>query len=271
MKVFLFALLVSGPLFAANLELKNHGKPFKSLSREEMNLLVKSETWEVRDEHEGKNVRQKYLGFPFWRLLEKVYGRELAKAEEVLFTCSDGYTPSVPIAKIKRHQSLLAVEKSDGKPFTFIEVETKKEISYGPYYLVWENLKDPELKNAHNADWPYQVVSVDLITFADRFPKLAPPMKSSEKVKNGFLAFRRNCVQCHKVNGEGGDKAIELNTPVSVTEYWKEDWLKKWITDPSKVRPTAMMPPIGEEANVKENVDNIVEYLKAMAKHKKGT
>ncbi len=69
------------------------------------------------------------------------------------------------------------------------------------------------------------MTTIDLISFSERFPNMSPPKNSSEKAKKGFLAFHKYCLSCHTINGEGGEKSIELNYPVSVTEYIKASWL----------------------------------------------
>jgi mono/diheme cytochrome c family protein len=118
--------------------------------------------------------------------------------------------------------------------------------------------------------WPYQVVGVDLVTFAERFPNLAPPKASAAGVNRGFLIFRQECATCHTINGEGGNKAPELNYPTSVTEYFKEAWLRKWITEPTSLRYNTTMPALNKnDPHWKRHLDDVVAYLKAMAGNKK--
>lgn len=268
--LFLFAIL-SLTLHAdpQPLALKKHGTPLTQLTREELTLKIPLETVEVADEHEGGAIT-KYRGFPFLKILETLYGKDLNNADELLFTCADGYQPSVPLAKFREHKAILTVEKSDGSPFRFTDPHKKEEISYGPYYLVWENLKDAGLKGRSQADWPYQVVAIDIIRFSERFPGIAPPAKSSPQTVRGFLAFRAHCLQCHKINGEGGDKVFDLNYPVSVTEYWREDWLKRWIDNPAQIRPSTAMPALASDTPDRaRTIQNLVAYLKTMAKNKR--
>src|SRR5690606_13586877 len=117
------------------------------------------------------------------------------------------------------------------------------KVVLGPYYLVWENLQDLRMREEGAVGWAARIRSIELIKFADRYPKMAPPAEAPKPVREGFLAFRKHCMACHTINGEGGAKGdssqkslLELNYPVSVTEFIKPDWLEKWIDEPRKVR-----------------------------------
>ena len=117
---------------------------------------------------------------------------------------------------------------------------------------------------------PYQLVGIDLISFREKFPNLYPGANPSASVKQGFLNFRKHCLNCHTINAEGGGKAAELNVPMSVTEYWQPGMLKKWILSPTSIRLNTPMPGLSEDVPTREKVaSDIVGYLKAMAKHKK--
>ena len=97
----------------------------------------------------------------------------------------------------------------------------------------------------------------------------APPKNSSAAVKRGFGEFREHCFACHKVNGDGGDKSFDLNRPVSVTKYWKDDWLKKWILNAPDIRPGTTMPALVVQGNEGDKIaDDIIAYLKAIASPK---
>jgi mono/diheme cytochrome c family protein len=245
-----------------------HGKPLKTLTRQDLDQLVPTKKLRVNELHTKESIE--YVGYPFRALLEKVYGKELKAGEELLFTCLDGYQPSIALARALKHNALLATGRTDGKKFEFPNADKKGEITaYGPFYLVWDNVTDKALQKEGNETWPYQLSGVDLIRFSDKFPKLSPPTNSSAQAKAGFVVFRSQCLQCHKINGEGGDKGIELNYPMNVTEYWKEKALIQWMDNPRLIRYDATMPAVNPEyPNREQMFREIVAYLKAMAKHK---
>ncbi len=159
----------------------------------------------------------------------------------------------------------------DKKEFTLLnKLQNNELVGLGPFYLVWDNIAHPELKTEGESDWPYQVTTVDLISFSDRFPNMAPPNGSSDEVKSGFLSLRKHCMPCHTINGEGGGKAVELNYPVSVTEYLKEPWLIRWIDNPTSIRYNTTMPALNPNAKDRETIiRNIIAYLKAMKNNKR--
>jgi len=85
---------------------------------------------------------------------------------------------------------------------------------------------------------------------------------------------------CHTINGQGGGKAPELNYPVSVTEYFKPEYLKQWIDSPASLRYNTTMPALAAEIPEREKViAEIIAYLTAMkdvkrmrpARNSKGT
>src|SRR5690606_35179343 len=136
--------------------------------------------------------------------------------------CKDGYQPSIPVAKFLTYDAYLAVASADNTSFTLNNtLQNHEVVELGPIYLVWDNLKSPALLNEGAADMPYQIISIELTTFATRFAGMFPPTDVSTETRQGFLHFRKYCMACHTINGQGGGKAPELNYPVSVTEYFK--------------------------------------------------
>jgi cytochrome c2 len=194
----------------------------------------------------------------------------LVSSKDIYITCTDGYKPSIPVVKFLKYDSYLVFKGGSKENFTLINKNQNSEfIELKPFYLVWDNLKHPELMKQGAYDFPYQIESVDLISFEQSFPKMSPPISSSESVNNGFIAFRKYCSTCHSINGEGGSKATELNYPVNVTEYFEKKWLKIWIENPGSIRFNTKMPALNLDTGNKEKViNNIVEYLKAMKEKK---
>ncbi len=247
---------------------KEKGKLIKTLTFKEMTALASPETIKVNEKHEMREVE--YRGVSFSVLLDQVYGKKWRMAEELLFTCTDGYQPSVPSEKFARFPNYLAYERV-GQDFILAnKLQNEAKINLGPFYLIWENLKTEAMRAEDLSDWPYQVVSVDLISFQDKFPNLAPPQGSSSQQKRGFLVWRRQCMTCHTINGEGGKKAPELNYPANVLEYYNEKWLKKWISEPTQIRLNTTMPAFNREAKDREaQIQAVIAYLKAMGKKKR--
>jgi cytochrome c2 len=253
---FIGLLVWSSLGFAANLDLNA------------LKASIPSQTVRVFDPLEKKEIE--YVGLPLKAVLDKTFGPDWKKREEALFICSDGYRAPVSIQRIQEHDAFLAFERKGSDRFAITEKVAKpREVDVGPFYLVWENIHDQVTKAEGGNGWPFQVVGIDLITFAERYPGLTPPAKASASAKRGYEVFRKHCVSCHALDGQGGKLGPELNTPVSVTEYFKEPWLKKWIINPSALRAGTSMPavvPAGPEQGRK--VDDLIAYLKTMSKKK---
>lgn len=268
--VLVAMFIFTSAAFAADdtvLSFSARGKPVAQLSMTELRQKVPTAQITVWEPHEDKNVT--YEGFDIARLFDAVYGEAWKTIDEALFTCVDGYQPVLPMDRFSRHVGYLVYRRLDQDVFNVQNrFEGQSDVPLGPFYLVWDNLHSDALRAQGASGWPYQVVGVDLVNFADRFPRLSPPKDASEKTKKGFLAFRENCMACHSINGEGGNKAPELNYPMSVTEYLSDAWIRKWLMDPRSVRYNATMPAFASHPDPDALVDDVLAYLKAMALHK---
>jgi cytochrome c2 len=236
----------------------------------ELERRVPPHTVRVHDPYEDREIAFRALAFD--QVLDAVYSPDWREAEELLFTCRDGYQPTLPVQRAIRHTAWLAFERPD-EDFALHKLESgeRRDVPLAPYYLVWENLDDPAIRYDGDLGWPYQLVGIDLIRVADRFPKLTPPADASAEAHAGFTAFRLYCSRCHAVNGEGGTLGPELNTPVSPVEYRDRAWLRRWIDDPGAVLPNARMPRLNPAlANRDAVIDEIIAYLEAMARSRRG-
>jgi hypothetical protein len=252
--------------FMSTLTFKNRGELVGSFTLAELKAKLAPTDVSVIEPH--YNSEMIYRGFPARELFDLVYGNGWRESEEVLFTALDGYQPSIPVQKFIEHTGYVTYKMPNYSDFQIIKVFTNRTApgtfevaNLGPFYLVWENIEDEDAPSGE--DFPYQVVSIDLITFAERFPNMAPPPDSGEKVKRGFLQFRQHCMVCHMINGQGGTRGPDLTY---VTQKISDDEkLKQWIINPQDevMRPLEAELASGEDVNVV--TDEIVAYLKAMA------
>ncbi len=252
---------------AANaiIEFKNKGKIVKSLQLDEFDVITNKDRLKIFEVHEKRE--RTYQAYPVRPIFDQIFGKQWRKAEEIVFSCKDGYQPSIPVAKFLAYDAYFAFASADSSPFILHNALQNNEIAkLGPIYLIWDNLKVPELLDEGASDMPYQIVGIELTTFATRFPDLFPPTGTSTAIQQGFLHFRKYCIACHTINGQGGNKAPELNYPTSVTEYIKPEYLKRWIDDPSDIRYNTTMPALAAEIPEREKViEEITAYLKAMS------
>ncbi len=261
-------LLVAGSAAAAN-TLDFHGASKPGWSRAELAERVPAQPVRVWDPYELREIELE--GFAMNAVLDATFGVSWRQGDELLMTCLDGFQPSIPVQRFLQHQAWLAFRRLDQPDFNLVkhDVTPPVQVDAAPYYLVWTNLDDPQVRAEGDLGWPYQLVAIEPVDFQTRFPKLAPPPSSPEPVRQGFLAFRGYCLQCHSINGEGGRVGPELNYPMNVTEYWQPPALRRWILDPPSVRSRAAMPAVAPGlADREQMVRAVIAYLEAMSAKK---
>lgn len=253
-----------GSVINAAIEFKNKGKMVRTLHLHELDQFASSSSLKIFEVHEQRG--RIYRVYPARILLDQIFGKNWREEEEIIFFCADGYQPSIPVAKFLAYDAYFAFASADEAPFQLDNIlQNTEKVELAPLYLVWDNLKSPELLQEGASDMPYQITGIELSSFAARFPALFPPKNTSPAVKRGFEHFRKYCIACHTLNNQGGGKAPELNYPVSVTEYIKPAYLKRWIDHPASIRSNTTMPPLAAEIPARERViEEIITYLRAM-------
>jgi cytochrome c2 len=231
--------------------------------------LAKPTRVRVFEPYEGREVE--FDALPFAPLLDAIYGTDWRSEEELLFTCSDGYQPTVPVQRALMYDAWLAFARLDQPDFSIQKLESgsRKRIDLSPFYLVWDNLTDDSLRRDGDYGWPYQLVGIDLVRTRDRFPRTAPPGDAPAEALAGYRAFRVHCSRCHAINGQGGSIGPELNSLASPVEIRDADWLRRWIDDPSRLLPTARMPRLNPQlADREQTIEDLLAYLRAMSARK---
>jgi cytochrome c2 len=238
-----------------------HGKPIAQ--RSFVDLQHEAVVLRVFEPHEQRE--REYRAVRMRDLLTRLYGEQWKNPDDVLvFTCSDGYQPAIPTENFVQQEAYLALGAADQNPFELHDQDSVPVVPLGPSYLIWQNLDEPSLRADTAHDWPYQVVSIDLVSFAERYPGLVPPSSASAQARRGFGYFRHYCLVCHQMNGEGGTKGPDLS---QVANRWKDHQLmQRFILNPSAVSPGSAMPGLPDTVKDREAlVADIVKYLEAMA------
>ncbi len=251
------------------LDFQNEGKNMKTLALGELTELVEPRRVDVFEPYE--QAKATFEALPLEDVLDAVYGPIWRERDAILFTCRDGYQPTIPTRRVQRHPAFLAISRPGGAGFTIDKVEqgARKRIDLGPYYVIWSNLTDDRIRIEGDYGWPYQVTGMDLVSFRSRFGDMIPKGNTSRSVLEGFEAFVVHCSRCHAINGRGGTIGPELNYPANPTEYMKIDWLRKWIDDPTELRLAPRMPPLNPALPDRERIiADIISYLEAIAPHK---
>ncbi len=255
---------------ARGLSFALHSEPVATRDVDELRQAHEVRTIRVYEPYEEREVSFEAVAFD--AVLDAIYSSDWRTQEELLFTCSDGYQPTVPVGRVLEHKAWLAFDRADEDGFSILKLESGslRRVTLSPFYLIWENLDDPQVRQEGDYGWPYQLVGVDLIRTRDRFPKMVPPEGASRDALAGFAAFRMYCSRCHAINGEGGAIGPELNYPLSPVEYRESAWLRRWIDDPSQILATSRMPRLNPGlADRDQTISNILAYLEAMSKTKR--
>lgn len=206
-----------------------------------------------------------YRGLPLPAVLDRVLGTDWRTADAVEFVCADGYRASIEVAHLLAHRAWLAHARADGRAFELDNRLQGETVALGPFYLVWDTLGDEAVRARGAAPWPYQVVAVAPVSLAAHFARAMPPAEASADARRGFDIARRLCLHCHTMNGDGGGKAGELNTPALARRYANDAWLTAWLVAPASLKPGTTMPaleaPTGERA---DTLAAVKAWLRAM-------
>ncbi|GAB4437480.1 MAG: cytochrome c [Turneriella sp.] len=234
------------------------GKKLVSLS--ELRLSAGDREVEVEDHYLKRRVS--YRALPLASLL-----RAWAPAgpyDEILFHCADGYEARASRVDLEqgRLDSFFLAYGEGGERFRSRILQGKEQVSPEPFYAV---STDPQ--GYATLSWPYEVVGVEFIRFAEKYPGLLPDAVAQNPVtRAGFDLFRKECLRCHSLNLMGGEIGPELNVPRNITEYRDSAYLRAFIRNASAFRARSKMPPFTDLSETE--LESILYYLVRMKMHK---
>jgi cytochrome c2 len=226
----------------------------------------------VWDPQENAEVR--YWAMPLPALLDALLGPAWRQASDVLGVARDGYSAPIAVSRLVRKPSWLAVARLDAagaqQPLR-MQPKDRPAIDGGPFYIIWDSLGDAAVRAEGDHGWPYQLVRIEVVDLAQRYPGLAVPAAalasaadSGAAAMRGQQIFARYCLPCHAVGGNGGRVGPELVVPVGVVHTWQPRWLAAWIDDPLQVRADAKMPrPPLPEGDRRGHIADVIAYLQA--------
>lgn len=236
-----------------------------SLSKAELRARCEIATVRVDDPYYGEPRR--FAACPLERVFELGFGAPPAAfpAADFLFVALDGYSRSAPASQLAEGGAYLALDdaaKLERGEHGFEAID-RRQLDAGPFYLVWSGA---EQADAHRYPWPYQLARIEQIRFEERFPHSVPRGASADDpAQRGFEIFRRECISCHAINGEGGRVGPELNVPRSIVEYRDPEEIKAYVRDPASFRYTTMPAHLHLSG---ADLDALIAYFRFMSSHK---
>jgi mono/diheme cytochrome c family protein len=196
----------------------------------------------------------------------------LPMADDAVVQCtgSDGFSA------LLRKTRLLAADPKASHAYLAIEDPAHpwpnlagQASSAGPFYVVWT---DPQASAIGREEWPFRIASFTVIADArSLFPHSYPAADAGRAVTAGFKTFQKNCLACHRMNGDGaGSIGPDLNQPMNPTDYLQAAELRMLIRDPASVRawPGMVMRGFSTAAIPDAELAELIEYFKYMSKRK---
>ena len=222
--------------------------------------------YEPHLEKDGMLTEVIYLGYPATRVFDLFLGKSWrAKGADVELRALDGYVSRIDAQKFATYDAYLVHARQDGSAFTVDNhAQHERDVALGPYYLVWDNLKSPELLTQGASNWPYQVTRIG-ISHARRLATMPDGM--APRWSEAAALTHKHCLSCHQIDGYGGDKVpIDL---VEAARTRSRDTFIAWLLDPRAERPQTMMPALLHRSSAPYRLSvaqQIYEYLEARGK-----
>jgi len=123
-------------------------------------------------------------------------------------------------------------------------------------FLVWTDGRYPERPQ------PWGLRELVVVDFVDAFG-LAIPDSEDREVQQGFDLYKQYCIECHRVNFQGGRKATDhVVRDMKVSR----EALAFFVHQYRRVNPATYMPDYGEILDARD-IDRLHAYLEHMFEH----
>lgn len=239
----------------------------KSAKLTELKKGFGEKTIKVNDPYNQGWVSE-FKGFPLTELLDK-HLEGWRNKDAILTTALDNYKLSIPVSKIIKYNPYLVYSFNDPKKkFVFDNPsQNAKNVNYGPFYLVWDNINHPTLKRSGFYDWTWKIIKIESIQYDTYYAKAFPLLNPTPNQKSGFEYYKSYCISCHSVTGEeGGKKSAPL---IKHPLFEKNDLrlFSNWVLNPKELKADTTMPALNmqlTEAERNEITALIYDYLMAI-------
>jgi mono/diheme cytochrome c family protein len=253
----------SAGVSASDTELRfvREGRTVKQIDLETLKRSCKVETITLDDPYYGR--RMSFLAFPLRQVLAAGFGTlaEELRGLDLFLRARDGYVKPTTGDRLVEDGAYLAfadAAHAHGADPGWQPID-RRQVDPGPYYLVWTK---PEQRDPHRYPWPYQLTSIEIVSYAAEYPDTIPrTAERGSPAWTGFEIFKAECIACHAINGQGGKIGPDLNVPKSIVEYRPSEQVKQYIRNPEAFRHTSM--PAHEHLSAAQ-LDALIAYFETM-------
>ena len=197
-----------------------------------------------------------YRAFPLKENLDALLPKDLDRTGlQIIFRCTDGYAPGMPLYLIDSNYAYLAFRDMD------LGTDEKAwgdslQAKFAPFYTVWEKYPVDGVK----VPWAYGVYEIEINEFTEEYKNSIP---TDDTFADGFQLFQNKCMKCHSINMEGGQMGPEFNHPRNITTYWQKEHIWEYVQNPQSFRYNSKMVPIKDLSRAEfEAIYAYLEHIK---------
>lgn len=209
----------------------------------------------------GNNVTIDFVGYPAIDVMAAIFGEDWREAAETIeFRALDGFVSRIDVARLQPGKAYVVFARRDRSDFSVDnKLQNETNVSLGPYYLVWDNIANPDPLAESVLNWPYQISEVALVNLSDQ---ALLPTGLDVRYHEGADLAKAHCLNCHMINGYGGEKyAGNLS---EVAKRFAERDFVAWVLSPSSVKDGTTMPALSHrmpEAERQRIAKALYDYL----------
>jgi mono/diheme cytochrome c family protein len=191
----------------------------------------------------GNNVTIDFVGYPAIDVMAVIFGEDWREeAGTIEFRALDGFVSHIDVARLQPGKAYVVFARRDQSDFSVDnKLQNETKVALGPYYLVWDNVANPELLAESVLNWPYQISEVALVNLSD---EALLPAGLDARFHEGAELAKTHCLSCHQINGYGGEK-YEGNLSEVAKRFAEADFVD-WVLAPSSVKTGTTMPALSQ-------------------------
>ncbi|MSQ85053.1 MAG: hypothetical protein EXR77_19630 [Myxococcales bacterium] len=234
------------------------------LDHNELGRRVSGEQTRVFDANERAQVA--FEGCLVTGLLDSTFGPDWQRWAYVELRSIGDRSVTIATTRLLARRAWLVWGRTDRRDFVVhVAANNGRMTPVGPLYLVWESQVD---NNVTDPDpWVTGIEAVNLSNVASGATAISLAKDASPAAQAGLVHFKAYCARCHAINGIGGGSGPELNAPVSVTQYWQQGWLEKFLDNPTAIRYGAANPKLPADiADRPRVIAEVVAFLREAAR-----